>query len=57
MQATPRKRAAELTSARAALERQLADVIEANRRLTEERARVQAEAQVVRSRREEITTI
>ena len=41
------ERAAELTSARAALERQLADVTEANRRLAEERARVQAEAQVV----------
>ena len=51
------ERAAELTSARTALERQLADVIEANRRLAEERARVQAEAQVVRSRREELTTI
>ena len=51
------ERAAELTSARAALERQLADVTEANRRLAEERARVQAEAQVVRSRREELTTI
>ena len=51
------ERAAELTSARAALERQLADVTEANRRLAEERARVQAEAQVVRNRREELTSI
>ena len=51
------ERAAELASARAALERQLADVTEANRRLAEERARIQAEAQVVRSRREELTSI
>ena len=51
------ERAAELTSARAALERQLTEVTEANRRLVEERARVQAEAQVVRSRREELTSI
>ena len=51
------ERAAELTSARAALEKQLADVTEANRRLAEERARVQAEAQIVRSRREELASI
>ena len=51
------ERAAELTSARAVLERQLTEVTEANRRLAEERARVQAEAQVVRNRREELTSI
>ena len=51
------ERAAKLTSARAGLERQLEDVTEANRRLAEERARVQAEAQVVRSRREELVSI
>jgi len=39
------------------LERQLAEIIEANRRLAEERARVQTEAQVVRSRQEELTSI
>ena len=38
------ERAAELASARAALERQLAEITEANRRLTEEQARVQAKA-------------
>ena len=39
------------------MERQLAEINEANRRLAEERARVQTEAQVVRSRQEELTSI
>ena len=39
------------------MERQLAEINEANRRLAEERARIQTEAQVVRSRREELNSI
>jgi hypothetical protein len=51
------ERAGELASARTVLERQLAGIREANRKLAEDQARIQAEAALIQSRQQELTSI
>ena len=50
-------RALELQTARVSLEKQLADIAETSRRMTEEQARVQSEAEAVRNHQEERASV